>query len=154
MNTRSLLVVFHSQSGRAEKLALTAFKAARQEQGIDVVLRRAVDACAIDVLNASALIIVSPENFGSASGGIKDFFDRVYYPLENRLTGSLPYAMIISAGNDGSGCERQLDRILTGLKGRKIQASLFVQGIPDSEHLQQCHDVGGALAAGLAMGIF
>lgn len=154
MTRRHLLIVVHSQSGRAESLALAAYRGARMETDIEARLCRAVDADSHAMLWADAVIIVTPENFGAASGGIKDFFDRIYYPLERAKYTALPYALIITAGNDGSGCERQLQRIFQGMQARKIQPTLFVHGQPDEEALQQCADSGFAVAAGLALGIF
>lgn len=154
MTSKHLLIVFHSQSGRAESLALAVYKGALREHDVKVKLCRAIDAQSADMLWADALLMVSPENFGAASGGIKDFLDRVYYPLERIGKQALPYALIISAGNDGSGCERQLERILKGMAAKKIQDSCIIYGQPAEADLDKVADAGEALAAGLALGIF
>lgn len=154
LNTRHLLIVFHSQSGRAESLALATYRGAKMEPDVQVRLRRAIDASSKDMLWAHALIIVTPENFGAAAGCMKDFFDRIYYPLERAEHSALPYALIISAGNDGSGCERQLERILTGMKAKKIQPTKIVYGEPDADACQACADAGLSIAAGLSLGVF
>jgi multimeric flavodoxin WrbA len=154
LNKKHLLIVFHSQSGRSERLAFAAFSGAKSELDVETRLCRAIDADSADMLWADGLIIVTPENFGAASGGIKDFFDRIYYPLERAEYTPRPYALIISAGNDGSGCERQLERILIGLKGKKIQETTIVYGDPQQEQLLKCSDSGLAMASGLSMGIY
>lgn len=66
----------------------------------------------------------------------------------------MPYALVISSGNDGTGCIRQLERILTGLKAKKIQENLIIHGIPDADHIEACKALGQAISAGLAMGVF
>jgi len=44
---------------------------------------------------------------------MKDFFDRTYYPVLNRITGR-PYAILVCAGSDGENAARQIQRIATG----------------------------------------
>lgn len=161
MDSKHLLIIFHSQSGRAEALALSCYTGAKKCSAAEmdgkhcvVRLRRAIDANSDDMLWAHALVIVSPEYFGAVSGGIKDFLDRVYYPLERANSCGWPYALIISAGNDGSGCERQLERILKGLQAKKIQDSLIVHGQPQPGDLATAMAIGEAIATGLLMGIF
>jgi NAD(P)H-dependent FMN reductase len=154
LTSKHLLIVFHSQSGRAESLALAVYKGALRERDVKVRLRRAMDAQSADILWADALLMVSPENFGAAAGGIKDFLDRVYYPMERTGKQGLPYALIISAGNDGTGCERQLERILKGMAAKKIQDSCIIHGQPLALDLNNAGDTGEAIATGLVLGIF
>ena len=78
MNKKHLLIVFHSQSGRAQQLAFSCFFGAGQEPEIDVRLRRAVDASFKDLQWSDGLVMVTPENFGAISGGMKEFLDSVY----------------------------------------------------------------------------
>src|SRR3546814_471073 len=87
------------------------------------------------------------------SGLLKDFFDRTYYPAEGKTVG-LPYAVLISAGNDGSGAARAIERIATGYGWRAVAEPLIVKGEIGEPGLQQCRDLGEGLAAGLASGIF
>lgn len=154
MTEKQLLIVFHSQSGRNQQLALAAWAAASKQPGVLVTMRRAVDADSRDMLAADALLLIGPENFGQVAGGIKDFLDRVFYPLERAGKTALPYALVIGCGNDGSNCERQLDRIFTGMQAKKIQPTLFVYGEPDPQALAQCAELAEGIAAGLDMGVF
>ncbi len=57
---------------------------------------------------------------------MKDFFDRVYYPVLDRINGR-PYATIIAAGTDGTGAARQVQRIATGLRLREVAPPLVVR---------------------------
>src|SRR3546814_19165898 len=81
----------------------------------------------------------TPENFGYMSGLLKDFFDRTYYPAEGKTVG-LPYAVLISAGNDGSGAARAIERIATGYGWRAVAEPLIVKGEIGKPGLQQCRD--------------
>ena len=88
MQKHKLLIIFHSQSGRAEQLAFACYRGALSDGDTEIRLRRAVDTNSGDWLWCDGIIIVTPENFGAISGGMKECFDRVYYPLErssNRL---------------------------------------------------------------------
>lgn len=150
---KTLLIVYHSQSGNTEKLAHAAYQGACQEPEVQTRLIRAFAATLDDLLTCHGVLFGTPENLGYMSGAIKDFFDRTFYPAqEYRL--NLPYALFISAGNDGTGAVRQIDRILTGYPMRKVAEPVICRGQVTSEHLDQCEELGLTLAAGLAMGIY
>lgn len=151
---RKLLIVFHSQSGRTERLALACFQSVREFAEVEVRLRRAIDAATADLLWADGLMILTPENLGTAAGGIKDFLDRVYYPAERAGCVALPYALVVAAGNSGTGCGLQLERILKGMQTKKIQETLYVYGVPQVRDLERCREMALGFAAGLQIGIF
>src|SRR5690625_1666712 len=81
---KTLLIVYHSQSGSTRRLARSVQAGAEQEEGVAVVLREALEADSEDLGGADAVLFGTPENFGDMSGGLKNFFDRTYYPLEPR----------------------------------------------------------------------
>ncbi|WP_295680603.1 flavodoxin family protein [uncultured Nevskia sp.] len=104
-----------------------------------------------DLLWADGLIVATPENFGYLSGAVKDFLDRTYYPAEGKVDG-LPYAMLVSAGNDGSGAVRALERIAIGYRWKSVCEPLIVRGEPDDAALAKCRELGSMLAVGIACG--
>ena len=106
-----------------------------------------------DLLWADGLLIGSPEHFGYMAGAVKDFMDRTFYPAENKVDG-LPYAVYISAGNDGNGALSSIERIALGYKWRRVAEPVIVRGEPTSGDLERCHELGQILAAGLSSGIF
>jgi len=150
---KTLLIVYHSQSGSTRRLARSVQAGAEQEEGVAVVLREALEADSEDLGGADAVLFGTPENFGDMSGGLKNFFDRTYYPLEPRQI-NLPYACFISAGNDGRGAVRRIERIVNGYPLRKVAEPVIVVGEVSEEGLVRCHELGQLLAAGLTMGIF
>lgn len=150
---KRLCVIYHSQSGSTARLAQAVRAGAATEEGVEVVFKRAMEANTDDLLNADGVIFGSPENFGYLSGGLKDFFDRSFYPALARQL-NLPYGVFISAGNDGSGAVRQLERIVKGYPLKAVAEPVIVKGLPDSEGLDACETLGATLAAGLAFGIF
>lgn len=118
-----------------------------------------------DLLAAAGYLFVCPENLASMSGLMKEMFDSNYYAVLGRIEGR-PYATIIAAGSDGAGAQRQIDRIATGWRLRRVADPLIVnfaaqspeaiaasKQVPDKV-LKQCRELGSALAEGLCQGIF
>jgi len=87
------------------------------------------------------------------SGALKDFFDRTYYPCEGRLNG-LPFAVFVSAGNDGTGAVREIGRIANGYGWKAVAEALIVRKTITPVDLEHAEALGEAMAAGLAMGVF
>ncbi len=150
---KKLLILYHSQSGHTEQLAQAVCRGAEQEAEIELRLKRAFDCGLDDLLWCDGLVIGTPENFGYMSGAVKDFFDRTYYPAQAHQL-SLPYALFVSAGNDGSGAVRQIDRILKGYPMRKVSEPIIVKGELTDEALASCEELGLTLAAGLVFGVY
>jgi multimeric flavodoxin WrbA len=155
IEVKHLLIVFHSQTGHTETLASAIAKGALDDAvvGIEVRLRRAAAASVADLLWADALILGTPENFGYMSGGMKDFLDRVYYPCEGLREG-LPYAIVISAGNDGSGAVTAIQRIARGFPFKEMHPPIIIKGPPTPAAINDCSELGLAVAAGLELGVY
>ncbi len=150
---KPLTIIYHSQSGTSARLAVAVLEGARREPGIPANLMRAWDADTRSVAEASGLVLVAAENSGSLSGGMKDFLDRVFYPVIARGV-VLPYTLVLSAGNDGRGAAAQAGRILSGIPFKPVAEPLILRGECREEHLLACADAGQAMAAGLGMGIY
>lgn len=150
---KTLLIVYHSQSGSTYRLACAARDGAEREEDVAVRLCEALVADSGDLARADAVLFGTPENFGYMSGGLKNFFDRTFYPLESQQL-NLPYASFISAGNDGRGAAAQIDRIAGGYPLRRVAEPVIVRGEPAEQGLERCRELGQTLAAGVAMGIF
>ena len=126
---------------------------------------RSADTQPQDQLEAEAYSFVCPENLGTMSGEMKEMFDRCYYPVLGQLNGRA-YATIIAAGSDGGGAQRQIDRIVTGWRLRRVTEPWIVMTNAQTEEeivarkvvrkaeLVRARDLGGALAQGVRDGIF
>lgn len=146
-------------------MAEAAFEGAREEAGVETILREAREAGADDLLAADAYLFATPENLAAMAGVMKDFFDRSYYPALGRIEGR-PYAQMVCAGSDGSNAVRQIERIAAGWRLRAIADPLIVcthaqtpeailapKTVAEAD-LRRCRELGAAFAAGLAIGIY
>jgi multimeric flavodoxin WrbA len=148
-----LLIVYHSQGGSTAAMAAAVLRGAQSETAIETCYKRAFDTTVDDLLGCQGLIIGTPENFGYMSGAVKDFFDRTYYPAEGKTVG-LPYALFISAGNDGSGAVREIERIATGYGWKLVAEPVVAHKDVTESTIQACEALGESMATGIAMGIF
>lgn len=158
-----LAIVWHSRTGASEAMAREAAEAAANEIAVDLV--RAPEATFNLMIGASAYLFVCPENLGSMSGAMKEFFDQFYYPLLGQIEGR-PFASIIAAGSDGQGAERQMERIVTGWRLRRVVEPLIVNFDAQSpetilapkrvaeNELKKCREIGVSLAVGTTLGVF
>lgn len=148
-----MLIVYYSQSGASAALARACWRGAREADTGPVVLARSWDAGSHELLQARGLLLVGAENAGSLSGGLKDFLDRTYYPVSGQEH-VIPYALVLSAGNDGRGARRLAETMLSGYPLTRATDTLILRGEPDQAALEQAEELGAAFATGLEMGIF
>ena len=162
---KTLLVVCHSITGGARQMADAAECGARTEHTITVNRRTAAEATADDVLRADGYLFVAPENLAALAGVMQDFFDRTYYAALDQINGR-PYAALVCAGSDGQNAVRQIERICTGWRLKRIAETLIVcthaqtreailaPKIIEANDLAPCETIGATLATGLALGIY
>ena len=157
----TLLIIWHSRTGGSRALA----EVAAAGGGDSARLAAADDVTPEMLLAAGAYLFVGPENLAALSGAMKEMFDRCYYPCLGRIEGR-PYATIICAGSDGENAQRQLDRIATGWRLKRVADHMIVNTdaqTPEAilalkriaqDRLTEARDLGAALTEGLAAGIF
>ncbi len=155
MTKRRLLIVAHAPSPNTQTLLDAVVGGARSDenQNVEVVALSPFDAGPEEVLTAGAIILGTTENLGYMSGALKDFFDRSYYPCLEKTQG-LPYCLYVRAGQDGTGTRRGVETIVTGLRWRAVQEALICRGEWREAFVDQCRELGAAMAAGLDVGIF
>jgi NAD(P)H-dependent FMN reductase len=147
-----LLVVHHTPSPAVHALLTAALDGANDPaiEGVEVVVRPALPASALDVLEADAYLLGTPANLGYLSGALKHFFDVVYYPCLD-ATVRRPFGAYVHGNDDVTGALTALGKITTGLGWRQAQAPVVVTGPPATADLDACRELGGALAAGLVL---
>jgi multimeric flavodoxin WrbA len=162
---KRVLIVFHSKTGGTYQMAQAAANGAGSEPDVAINLIHAAEAGPDELLQADGYIFATPENLAMMSGMMKDFFDRTYYPALDRIVGR-PYATLICAGSDGENAARQMERIATGWRLKRIAEPIIVcthAQTPDAilapkeigaYDLQRCEEIGATLAAGLTLGLY
>lgn len=155
---KTLLIVYHTRGVKTAQLAeavergaRAALKEAEAEGEVRIVVKRCAEAGPEDVLGADALALGTPENFGYMSGMMKDFLERVFYACEGKTEGR-PWALFVSAGQDGTGAITSVERIVTGLRLKKVREPILALRELTPEILAQCEELGATLAVGIAVG--
>ena len=167
-STPHLLIVWHSRTSTARQMAEAARDGALEVlRELDAVarvpigLRRAAEVTLEEVLAAQGYLFCAPENLATLSGEMKEFFDRCYYGVLDRVNGR-PYLALVAAGSDGSGAVRQIERICTGWRLRPLAPAHIVlthaqtpdaimapKTLPEAER-ERCRTLGATMAAWLA----
>jgi len=148
-----ILIVYHSQTGNTQKMAHAVAEGARRIEGVDVILKKAADATLEDLLTTDGFAFGTPENFGYMSGMVKDFFDRTFYGAQEKVFRK-PFVIFISAGNDGTGALRAIERIALGYKFKTVFKPVIAKGAITEEIINQCHELGATIAGGCQKGIY
>ena len=152
---KHLLLVAHAPSGNVRELYDAVLRGASNSdiEGVEVRPKNPFETVPEDILWANGIILGTPENFGYMSGALKDCFDRIYYSCLGKTDG-LPYALFVRAGNDGTGAQTSIERIVSGLKWKLVQKPVICAGEFRAEYSIRCEELGMAMAAGLEAGIF
>ena len=147
--TGRLLVVHHTVSPATSALLSAALEGARDPAitGVEVIVRAALVAAPVEVLEADGYLIAGPVNLGYLAGAVKHFFDNIYYPCLEATRGR-PFGALLHANSDATGALRALEAITTGLGWRAAQKPLVVSASSPGE-LDAVRELGAALAAGL-----
>ena len=152
---KRLLIVANRPSANTHRLAQAVISGATDPSIDNIVVnfREPLDATVNDVLACQGILIGTTENFGYMSGALKDFFERIYYPCLEKTQG-LPYGLYVRAGNDGTGTQNAVERIITGLRWSPIQPCLLLKGDYQDSFEPRCVELGMLMAAGLEAGVF
>ena len=150
---KKLLIVYHTRGVKTARLAEAVQRGAQAESGVETHLMRCSEAGPQEVLQADALVLGTPENFGYMSGMMKDFLERIFFECEGKIEGR-PWALLVSAGQDGAGAIASVERIVTGLRLKKVREPILALKEVTPGILTECEELGAALAAGLALGIY
>jgi hypothetical protein len=145
-----LLIVHHTPSPAVHSMfeAVRAGATTPEIEEVDVVVRPALVATAVDALGADGFVLGTPANLGYMSGALKHFFDTIYYPCLEATIGR-PYGVFVHGNDDTAGALRGIEKIVTGLRWTAAQAPVSVVGAPGRADLDACWELGAALAAGL-----
>ena len=156
-----LLVVHHSPTRAVRSLTEAVLAGTHDEaiEGVEVVVRQALEATAEDVLEADGYLLGTPANFGYMSGALKHFFDSTFLQVGGSLsstgaadessgtTAGRPFGLYVHGRYDTAGAVRSVTSIVGALKWRQSADVLEVLGDVDDSHLADAYELGGTLAA-------
>jgi multimeric flavodoxin WrbA len=146
-----LLVVHHTPSPTLQAMFEAAVSGSRTDEveGVEVVIRPALTAAPVDVLEADGYLLGTPANIGYMSGALKHFFDGIYYPCLE-ATRRRPYGLYVHGNLDTTGAVRAVESITTGLAWRAVRPPVAVTGTPAQQDLDACWELGALLSAAVA----
>src|SRR3954467_235817 len=150
-----LLVVHHTPSPATQELLEAALAGARDPEAndgsVEVLLRPALTAAAVEALEADGYLLATPANIGYISGAMKHFFDTVYYPCLEATRGR-PFAAWVHGNPHQAGAGRAIEAITTGLQWTAVAPVLTLVGQPDAATRDAVQDLAAPLAATLISG--
>ena len=119
----TVLVVYHSDSGKTEKMAHGVAEGAKAVSGTSVVLKQVSEVAADDLLSSDAVIVGSPVYFGNMSGEVKTFFDNWQFKFgvfpEFKMKNKIG-AAFATGGQVSSGKEVTMLTILAAMLGNQM----------------------------------
>lgn len=158
-----LLVVHHSPTRGVQALTEAVLAGAGDDEieGVEVIVRAALEATADDVLAADGYLLGTPANFGYMSGALKHFFDSTFLQVggalsddgsagaggESGRTHGRPFGLYVHGRYDTEGAVRSVTSIVSALGWRQSAEVLSVVGDVTQEHLRAAYDLGGTIAA-------
>ena len=140
------LVVYHTQTGNTEKLAL-AVKEGIESSGVTVLFKNAFEASLEDLLSSNGYSFGTPDYFSYMAGALKDFFDRTCYPSEGKIT-NRHYICFVSHGGGGEAVS-SLEKMAKRFRLKKIAEPLLVEGKPRKQDLEKAKELGKKLAGAI-----
>jgi flavodoxin len=139
-----VLIIYHSQSGNTEAMAKAVAEGAKSA-GATVVLKKATDANADDMLACDIVAFGTPNFFGYMSGLVKDYFDRAWIVIRDKVADK-PYATFGSKGGGGAQSLESVESICNGMKMRKVLEGVLATRQPSEVVIGQCKEMGMKLA--------
>jgi len=139
-----ILVVYHSQSGNTKAAAEAVARGASAVEGTEVEIKGGLEAATEDLLNCDGIAVGTPDYFSYMAGGLKDFFDRTYYPTQGQVTDK-PCAIFVTHGGGGKAVE-SVKSICGSFKFRIVGEPVLVKNRPEGEAENQLLELGKALA--------
>lgn len=152
--SKHLLVIAHAPSTNTRLLREAAARGASHPEleQVQCVVKAPLEAGPEDIMACDAILLGTTENLGYMSGALKDFFDRSYYSVLDKKQG-LPCALYIRAGHDGTGTQRAVESIVTGLRWRWVQPPLILRGEWQPSFTDQVEELSMTLAFSVESGI-
>jgi NAD(P)H-dependent FMN reductase len=156
-----LLIVHHSPTRSLQRLTDAVVSGANDPEieGVEVVVRPALEATAEDVLAADGYVLGTSANFGYMSGALKHFFDSTFLAVGGALdpsggagesdgdTAKRPYGLYVHGRYDTTGAIRSVQSIVGALGWSQAYDILDVLGDVEDTQVEAAYELGATLAA-------
>lgn len=139
-----VLIVYCSMTGNTEAAAQAVAAGARSADA-EVVVKEGFEAGPEDLANCTAVALGSYDAFSYMGGGLKDFFDRAYYPTKGKVDDK-PYAAFLAHGGGGKAID-SIESVAKSFKFKEAAKPVLVKGKPDGQAVTDLQALGAALAA-------
>jgi len=143
---KKVLVIYCSMSGNT-KAAAEAIADGAHSAGAQITVRSGCEAQPSDLLDCDAVALGSYDAFSYMGGGLKDFFDRSFYPTQSQVTDK-PYVAFVTHGGGGQAIT-SIESIAQTFKLKKVADSVLVKGHPEGEAIAKLKALGTHLAASI-----
>ena len=137
-----ILVVYCSMTGNT-KAAAEAIADGAKTAGAQVTLKEGPEAQPKDLLECDAVALGSYDAFSYMGGGLKDFFDRAFYPTQGQVTDK-PYAAFLTHGGGGRAIQ-SIESIAQSFKLKKIAESVLIEGRPEGQDVDDLKGLGAKI---------
>jgi flavorubredoxin len=134
-----VLIVYYSLSGNT-KAAAEEVAEGIKSSGAKSIIREGFEASPDDLLNCDAIAVGTPDYFSYMAGGVKDFFDRSFYPTQDKVTGK-PCAIFITHGGGGRAVD-SVKSICSTFKFKLISEPVSVNNRPDKDASVKLRELG------------
>lgn len=157
-----LLIVHHSPTPTTQRLTASVVAGANDDaiDGVEVVVRAALEATRNDAISADGYLLGTSANFGYMSGALKHFFDSFFLDLGGALSddgsagasspGKKPYGLWVHGRYDTVGAVRSVQSIIGALPWTQATPVLEAMGDVDDQTLEAAYELGATVAALLA----
>lgn len=130
--------------GNTKKAAEIVAEGIENVKNVKVNMKEALDADVEDLRQCDGIAIGTPDYFSYMAGGVKDFFDRTYYPTKGEVTGT-PCIIFVSHGGGGEAVESVKD-IADSFDFDVVHEPVLVKGAPNKKERRNLSKAGKKLA--------
>ena len=140
----TVLIVYHSLSGNTQAAAEAVAEGVRSVAGAEANLKEALHAGPADLLGCDTLAVGTPDFFSYMAGGLKDFFDRAFYPTQGQVTDK-PVGIFVTHGGGGKAVD-SVRSLCKSFKFRLACEPTLITNRPDEAAVKRLKDMGVLLA--------
>jgi multimeric flavodoxin WrbA len=139
-----VLVSYFSFTGKTKQLAEAAAEGARGA-GAEVMVKEAAATTIQDLIGMDALVVATPQTFGTMAGETKKLFERLWLG-RTQIAPKLLFGVIICHANEPAATLDLMDKFATYFGFTKVGSSLTVNVAQLEAGKEPSRQLGAALA--------